>query len=246
MSKNKTLNHSREQILRAAEGLFAANGFNGTGVDAIAKDAGINKATIYYYFESKQAILDCLIEDFLQNFMLKTLSILENKETAALLTQSISASEDIILINDKPSIQRMLGFLDGWLDHFMNLFTQKRDILRIIFAESVKDGENQQLLFRLSDLIASNGSEYQQRLSSLGYPQLNLEAIVMKFFGGILPIAYCAICSDAWASHYGMTEQALRQGLRSLFHIELLGYYEWTLSQLSEQKPHGEDSSCRN
>lgn len=245
MSKNKTQNQSRGQILRAAERLFAANGFGGTGVDAIAKEAGINKATIYYYFASKQAILDCLIEDFLENFMQTALSILENKETAAFLAQSISAVEDTVLINDKPSIQRMLGFLDGWLDHFMNLFAQKRDILRIMFAESVKDGENQQLLFRLSDLIA-NGGEYQQRLSSLGYPQLNLEAIVMKFFGGILPIAYCAICSDAWASHYGMTEQALRQGLRSLFHIEILGYYEWTLSQLGEHKPHGEDSSCRN
>lgn len=246
MSKNKTLNQSRGQILRAAERLFAANGFSGTGVDAIAQEAGINKATIYYYFTSKQAILDCLIEDFLQNFMLKTLSILENKETATLLTQSISASEDFILINDKPSIQRMLGFLDGWLDHLMNLFSENRDILRIMFAESVKDGENQQLLFRLSDLIASNVSEYHQRLSGLGYPKLNLETIIMKFFGGILPIAYYSICSDAWASHYDMTEQALRQGLRSLFHIEILGYYEWALSHLVEQKPHGEDSSCRN
>ncbi len=245
MSKNKTQNQSRGQILCAAERLFAANGFGGTGVDAIAKEAGINKATIYYYFDSKQAILDCLIEDFLKNFMQTALFILENKETAAFLAQSISAVEDTVLINDKLSIQRMLGFLDGWLDHFMNLFAQKRDILRIMFAESVKDGENQQLLFRLSDLIA-NGGEYQQQLSSLGYPQLNLEAIVMKFFGGILPIAYCAICSGAWASHYGMTEQALREGLRSLFHIEILGYYEWAFSQLGEQKPHGEDSSCRN
>ena len=230
-SRDKAQNQSRERILHAAEHLFAANGFSGTGVDAIARAAEINKATIYYYFPSKQAILDCLIEEFLQHFMDTAVSILENKDTAALLAQSLSASADTIRINDAPSMQRILGFLDGWLDHIIGVFTENRDILRIMFAESVKDGENQQLLFRLSDIIASGAGGYQQRLSGLGYPQLNLEIIVMKFFGGILPLAYYAVCSDAWAAHYGMTKQALKQGLSSLFYMELLGYYELTTIQ---------------
>jgi hypothetical protein len=110
--------------------------------------------------------------------------------------------------------------MDRWLDHIIGLFTENRDIMRIMFAESVKDGENQQLLFRLSDMIAAGAGEYQQRLSGLGLPQLNLEIVVIKFFGGILPIAYYAVCSDAWAAHYGMTKQALKQGLYSLFHAE--------------------------
>jgi AcrR family transcriptional regulator len=231
ISRDKSQNQSRGRILRAAERLFAANGFSGTGVDAIARAAEINKATIYYYFPSKQAILDCLIGEFLNHFIDSTVSILKNKETAALLAQSISASADFIRINDTSGIQRMLDFMDGWLDHIIGLFTQNRDILRIMFAESVKDGENQQLLFRLSDMIASGASEYQQRLSGLGLPQLNIELVVMKFFGGILPLAYYAVCSDAWASHYGMTKQSLKQGLASLFHVELLGYYELTTSQ---------------
>ncbi len=227
-SKAKTQNQSRERILRAAEQLFAANGFSGTGVDAIAREAGINKATIYYYFPSKQAILDCLIEEFLAHFMKTAISILENKDAAAVLAQSISASNDTIFFKDSAGVERMLGFLDGWLDHFIGIFTENRDIIRIMFAESVKDGENQQLLFRLSDLIASGAGEYQQRLTGLGFPQLNLEAVVMKFFGGILPLAYFAVCSDAWTAHYNMTEQALKQGLTSLFYMELLGYYELT------------------
>ncbi len=247
MAKDKTRNQSRAQILGAAQRLFAANGFAGTGVDAIARAAGINKATIYYYFSSKQAILDCLIEEFLQFFMETALSILENQDTAALFTQSISISADTIVINDAQSMQGMLGFLDGWLDSFLTVFTEKRDLLRIMFAESVKDGVNQHLLFRLSDILASGANEYQQRLSGLGFPQLNLETVVMKFFGGILPIAYYAICSDAWAAHYGMTAQALRQGLYSLFHVEILGYYELTTIQGSAfGAQHGKDSLCRN
>lgn len=247
MAKDKTQNQSRAQILSAAQRLFAANGFGGTGVDAVARAAGINKATIYYYFPSKQAILDCLIEEFLQHFMETALSMLENKDTFALFSQSISTSADVIRINDALSMQRMLGFLDGWLDNLLNIFTEKRDILRIMFAESIKDGENQQLLFRLSDMISSIPNEYQRRLSDLGFPQLNLETVVLKFFGGILPIAYYAICSDAWAAHYSTTTQALKQGLCSLFHIELLGYYELTTVQGSTlAAQHGKDSLCRN
>ncbi|MEL7601972.1 MAG: TetR/AcrR family transcriptional regulator [Bacillota bacterium] len=231
ISRDKSQNQSRGRILRAAERLFAANGFSGTGVDAIARAADINKATIYYYFPSKQTILDCLIEEFLQHFMETAVSILENDDTTALLAQSISASADTIRINGASGIQHMLSFMDRWLDHIIGLFTENRDIMRIMFAESVKDGENQQLLFRLSDMIASSASEYQQRLSGLGLPQLNLELVVMKFFGGILPLAYYAVCSDAWAAHYGMTKQALKQGLHSLFHAETLGYYGLTTIQ---------------
>lgn len=234
-STEKNHTQSRERILRSAERLFAANGFGGTGVDAIARAAGINKATIYYYFPSKQAILDCLIEEFLTHFMDTTVSILENKETVALFAQSISATEDIIRINDAAGMRRVLSFLDGWLDHLISLFTQNRDILRIMFAESVKDGDNQQLLFRLSDIIATGAGGYQQRLTGLGLPQLNMETVVMKFFGGILPLAYYAVCSDAWMAHYGMTNQALKQGLTSLFYMELLGYYELTTVRSDNQ-----------
>jgi AcrR family transcriptional regulator len=43
----------RERILRAAKELFAERGFAGTGVDAIAKRAGVNKALLYYHVGNK-------------------------------------------------------------------------------------------------------------------------------------------------------------------------------------------------
>ena len=44
---------SRTAVLRAAERAFAAHGWSGAGVDAIARRARVNKAMIYYHFGSK-------------------------------------------------------------------------------------------------------------------------------------------------------------------------------------------------
>lgn len=47
---------TRELILDAAASNFAARGFGGARMDAIAKDAGVNKATIYYHIGDKKAL----------------------------------------------------------------------------------------------------------------------------------------------------------------------------------------------
>jgi len=57
-------NETRSRILRAAEAEFAVRGFDGARVDAIAGRAGVNKALLYYYFQSKAGVLDALFEEF--------------------------------------------------------------------------------------------------------------------------------------------------------------------------------------
>jgi TetR/AcrR family transcriptional regulator len=47
---------SRRQILDAALTEFAAHGFRGASVDAIARRARVNKAMIYYHFDDKVAL----------------------------------------------------------------------------------------------------------------------------------------------------------------------------------------------
>lgn len=49
---------SRETILESAAKLFYKHGYKATGVDAIAKDAGITKATLYHHFTNKNALIE--------------------------------------------------------------------------------------------------------------------------------------------------------------------------------------------
>ena len=64
MVSSNQANEARNKILRAAEAEFAAKGFDGARVDAIAAAAGVNKALIYYYFKGKASILDTLLSEF--------------------------------------------------------------------------------------------------------------------------------------------------------------------------------------
>lgn len=51
-----------ETILEAAQRLFLKHGLRGTSMEAIAREAGIAKPTLYAYFPDKQAVFDALLE----------------------------------------------------------------------------------------------------------------------------------------------------------------------------------------
>ncbi len=52
---------AKERILHASIQLFSEKGFDATSVTEIAKSADVTKALIYYYFKSKEEILDSLV-----------------------------------------------------------------------------------------------------------------------------------------------------------------------------------------
>ena len=56
------MNDARSRILDAAEQAFADAGLAGARVAAIAKAADVNKAMLYYYFDSKDALFTAVIE----------------------------------------------------------------------------------------------------------------------------------------------------------------------------------------
>ena len=51
----------KQDLLRIAYGLFLTKGFEATSVDEIIEKAGIAKGTYYYYFESKEQMLEEVI-----------------------------------------------------------------------------------------------------------------------------------------------------------------------------------------
>ena len=61
--KNNTPD-TKTRILETAAQVFYKHGYRATGVDAIAKAAGITKATLYHHFENK----DKLIKETLKHF----------------------------------------------------------------------------------------------------------------------------------------------------------------------------------
>jgi len=53
---------TRDRIVRAAFQLFHEQGYNGTGVATIVREAGVNPGSLYHFFESKDALLLGVLE----------------------------------------------------------------------------------------------------------------------------------------------------------------------------------------
>ncbi|MCB9357883.1 MAG: TetR/AcrR family transcriptional regulator [Calditrichaeota bacterium] len=64
MTEHAPKDQRRIQILEAAGKLFASQGYEKTSVDEIAKEAGLSKGAVYWYFSSKEQILIGLAEQF--------------------------------------------------------------------------------------------------------------------------------------------------------------------------------------
>ncbi len=51
------------QVTEAARRLFMQHGFSGTSTDAIAREAGVSKATLYSYYSSKEVLFGQLVSE---------------------------------------------------------------------------------------------------------------------------------------------------------------------------------------
>lgn len=67
---------TRAAILAAAERVFARAGLAGARTDLIAAQAGVNKALLYYYFQSKERLYHAVLEDHFEQFNHQALQVL--------------------------------------------------------------------------------------------------------------------------------------------------------------------------
>jgi AcrR family transcriptional regulator len=72
----------RAEILKAAERVFQKWGFNKTTMEDIAREAGKGKSTLYYYYQSKDEILDAVTEQEFESIIQKARSSVEEVHTA--------------------------------------------------------------------------------------------------------------------------------------------------------------------
>jgi AcrR family transcriptional regulator len=54
---------TREQLVRAATALFAAHGYEGTSIDAVLKETGVSRGSLYHHFPGKEALFGAVLEN---------------------------------------------------------------------------------------------------------------------------------------------------------------------------------------
>lgn len=132
---------NREKILSCAQRLFFEKGYDAVGVQEIVDTVGITKPTMYYYFKSKQGLLECLLSqgaqvmldqmrqvmetegEFLQVFELVTTKYLElaveNKEFYLMLVSLFSSAKDNEAFRSaKPYISQFLDLFRCFFERY--------------------------------------------------------------------------------------------------------------------------------
>lgn len=85
------------QIIEAATRVFAAKGFDGATMADIADAAGINKATIYLYFESKYGLIQAIAEALFTQEMVDLEAVRDMPGTA---TERLNRYYDVLIAEE--------------------------------------------------------------------------------------------------------------------------------------------------
>lgn len=83
--------HRRADILQAARAAFEQHGYTQTRIADIATRAGVAPGTIYLYFESKEAIVLALAEQFFTGLAAATLPKIDQPDGVAAIAEAVQA-----------------------------------------------------------------------------------------------------------------------------------------------------------
>jgi TetR/AcrR family transcriptional regulator len=74
---------TRDLVFAAAAAAFSRDGFDGVGVDDIARAAGVNKAMIYYHFKDKLTLYRDVVRDMLRAVGAAVAVVADSSDTPA-------------------------------------------------------------------------------------------------------------------------------------------------------------------
>ena len=135
MSEQIQTSKRRDELLKIAAELFATKGFKNTNVRDFADAAGILSGSLYHHFDSKESMVDELLDTFQQELFAEYDEILAGDRTPrakldAVVRASFAAidrhhSEVAIFQNDAGYLAgfERFGYLTERNDRFHNLWT---------------------------------------------------------------------------------------------------------------------------
>jgi TetR/AcrR family transcriptional regulator, fatty acid metabolism regulator protein len=147
MSRHEARSERRNQILDAAEKVFARNGFADSRMEQIVEETQLSKGAIYWYFKSKDEIIGASLERMFERSVRDVLEQLDSDRPIVerIMMVARSATEQIrnarqlcgveleayaMAARDRSMRRRASGFFDAYIDAFASLI-----------ADGIKKGE---------------------------------------------------------------------------------------------------------
>ena len=154
----------KDQILDTSLQLFMKKGFDATSISDILSQLDIARGTLYYHFESKEAIMDAIIERLLNQVLEKIEKLMTN--------DSLSQAEKFMGFFTSINLTQLTGD-----EEIVDYFNQPQNAL---FHEK----SNRLLIKKLSPVLAQIISEgMESGLFDTPYPAETAELILVGITG---------------------------------------------------------------
>ena len=189
--KNDKAQITRQKILDAATNVFSEKGFDGARVDEVAARAKVNKAMLYYYFESKEKLL----EEIINMYREETRGVIGN------FSKNIDWNDE--------------EYTDKLFQEVFNYMEGKKDILRIIIIETLKTSSSDDTIFNI--LLPS----LELKLNKLEEKGLSTDDVtgvmLYSFFFSMMPGIVFLTLGDRWSDFYGFDREQTKNRFREIF-----------------------------
>ncbi|HZL85745.1 MAG TPA: TetR/AcrR family transcriptional regulator [Candidatus Krumholzibacteria bacterium] len=190
----------REQILRAAEGVFADKGFHAASITDVIQAAGVSRGTFYLYFDSKRVIFSELLDSLF-----------------------FKLAACVRPVDLEPGAPSPLEQLRANVTCALRVVAQNENLMGILFRtgqgiDPEADQKVQDFIESIIDLIR----RALQRGQQIGVVrQLDDELVAQCIFGSVKEIVFHGLQSGSFARRAlePMVDEVLRYNLRGFLRI---------------------------
>ncbi len=129
---------TKTKILNAAEKLFGMNGFDGTSLRDITAEAQVNLAAVNYHFQSKESLIDALIERRIEPINRRRFEMLDTAGPSPSVEKIVEAYLLPLLMVEVKTAAPMLGRVLSNPDQFVER-VYKRHLSPVVerFSEAI-------------------------------------------------------------------------------------------------------------
>jgi AcrR family transcriptional regulator len=129
---------TKSRILDAAENLFGRHGFDATSLRDITAEAQVNLAAVNYHFQSKDSLIDAVIQRRIEPMNNKRLEMLDAAGPNASIEQIVEAFAAPVIETDLTPIVPLLGRILSTPDQFVHrVFKKHLSVVAQRFTEAI-------------------------------------------------------------------------------------------------------------
>lgn len=173
----------------------------------------MTKALIYYYFKSKEEILDYLVQLLLNDMTSMTMDFIHANIVQFIRDGRLDIEPDRLRFADDGAIQSFLKNAYVYYERTLDYALENRSIIRILMLESLKDSKHQNKLFRLLDL--TKDSEANPIFKTIYEADQDFyysdDMVLFKFFFSIFPLISFVAYYDSYKELSGQGDEMLRE-----------------------------------